>query len=121
MTQLSKKQVKPPGRKLLNNLTFSQKFWILGGVGALMLGSGLAVLCEAALLKFSSEPFIRWFMAGTFAFVLIISGVGLIQMSTRFRTLIDIPKIIKKELKKKAKKEAKRKIKDELSRKGGSL
>jgi uncharacterized protein YacL len=115
MEKLTKKQVKPRGKKLLKNLTLSQKYWILGATSALMIGTGLAVLCESALLKYANEPFVRWFMAGTFSFVLIITGLGLLQMSTRFRVLMDVPKIIKKELKRKAKKEAKKKIKLKLN------
>ncbi len=100
MPDIPKKLHKPPGKRLLKNMTMAQKYWILGGVSALLIGTGLAVLCEASLLRFSGEPFVRWFFAGVFAFILIIGGLGLLQISTRYRTLMEVRRMMQREIKK---------------------
>lgn len=96
------KSEKPPGKKLIKRMSLRTKYWLLGATSAVLIGSGLAVLCEAAFMKFSGEPTIRWFLTGTYAYILIIGGLGLMQHATRFRTMLDVRREIRRSLKKAA-------------------
>jgi hypothetical protein len=64
------------------------RFWWLGGIGAMLLGSGLAVLLHAADLNRAGHAL--WFWIGTGGYALIMSGIGLIGHANRFRTLADV-------------------------------
>jgi hypothetical protein len=96
------KPEKPPGKKLVKRMSLRTKYWLLGTASALMIGSGLSILCEAAFMKFSGEPTIRWFLTGSYAFILIIGGLGLMQTATRFRTMIDVRREVRRAIKKAA-------------------
>lgn len=64
------------------------KYWLFGGGGAMLLGSGLAVLLHGSKLKeANADP---WFWVSTGGFALIMSGLGFIGDANRFRTLADV-------------------------------
>ncbi|MFN8355663.1 MAG: hypothetical protein U0Y10_14495 [Spirosomataceae bacterium] len=93
------KNPKPPGKKLVKRLSFRAKYLILTSVSILLIGSGLAILCEAAIMRYDKEPFLRWFLTGTYAYILVMTGVLLLQNATRYRILIDARKISRREIK----------------------
>ncbi len=66
------------------------KYWLFGGGGATLLGSGLAVLLHGSKLKeANADP---WFWVSTGGFALIMSGLKYIGDANRFRTLADVLK-----------------------------
>ena len=64
------------------------KYWLFGGGGAMLLGSGLAVLLHGSKTKEAGED--PWFWVSTGGFALIMSGLGFIGDANRFRTLADV-------------------------------
>ena len=64
------------------------KYWLFGGGGAMLLGSGLAVLLHGSKLKEINAD--SWFWVSTSGFALIMSGLGFIGDANRFRTLADV-------------------------------
>jgi len=64
------------------------KYWLFGGGGAMLLGSGLAVLLHGSKLKeANADP---WFWVSTGGFALIMTGLGFIGDANRFRTMADV-------------------------------
>ncbi|MFD2572718.1 hypothetical protein ACFSUS_18910 [Spirosoma soli] len=64
------------------------KYWWFGGSGAMLMGSGLAVLLHGAKLKeTNADP---WFWVSTGGFALIFAGLSFIGDANRFRTLADV-------------------------------
>ncbi len=69
-------------KKLMTN------YWLFGGGGAMLLGSGLAVLLHGSKLReTNTDP---WFWVSTGGFALIMSGLGFIGDANRFRTMVDV-------------------------------
>lgn len=66
------------------------KYWLFGGSGAMLMGSGLAVLLHGSKLKEANED--PWFWVSTGGFALIFSGLSFITDANRFRTLADVLK-----------------------------
>ncbi|GAB3805833.1 hypothetical protein GCM10028819_39900 [Spirosoma humi] len=64
------------------------KYWLFGGSGAMLLGSGLAVLLHGSKLReVNADP---WFWVSTGGFALIMTGLGFIGDANRFRTMADV-------------------------------
>ncbi len=64
------------------------KYWLFGGSGAMLMGSGLAVLLHGSKLKeANADP---WFWISTGGFALIFSGLSFISDANRFRTMADV-------------------------------
>lgn len=89
-----------PGRRFLKRLSLRTKYWLVGGLSAVLVGSGLSVLNEASHLKHDGQPLMQWFIMGVYGFILTIGGLGLMQISTRFRVLMDIRRELRRERKK---------------------
>jgi len=70
------------------------KYWLYGGGGAMLLGSGLAVLLHGSKMKETNED--PWFWVSTGGFALIMSGLSFIGDANRFRTLADVLRELKK-------------------------
>ncbi|GAB3883822.1 hypothetical protein [Spirosoma agri] len=64
------------------------KYWWMGGSGAMLLGSGLAVLLHGSKMKEVNED--PWFWVSTGGFALIMSGLSFIGDANRFRTMADV-------------------------------
>ena len=64
------------------------KYWLFGGTGAMLLGSGLAVLLHGSKMKEVNED--PWFWVSTGGFALIMSGLSFIGDANRFRTMVDV-------------------------------
>ncbi|TAE23635.1 MAG: hypothetical protein EAZ91_21550 [Cytophagales bacterium] len=69
------------------------RFWWLGGLGGLLLGSGLATLLHGSHLKDAGDS--TWFWVSTGGFALIMTGIGSIGHANRFRTLADVYRILR--------------------------
>lgn len=91
---------KAPGNRLIRRMSLRTQYWLLGGISALLVGSGLAVLSEAGHLKHTGQPFASWFIMGLYGFILTIGGLGLMQRATRIRVRMDVRKEIRRSLKK---------------------
>ena len=55
-----------------------KRFWMSGGVGSLLLGSGLSALIECGFLKHSDAPNWQWIAGGTVSLIIFMSGVNLL-------------------------------------------
>ncbi|GAB3569802.1 hypothetical protein GCM10027578_24930 [Spirosoma luteolum] len=64
------------------------KFWLYGGIGAMLLGSGLSVVLHGWGLRQAGDAW--WFWVSTGGFALIMTGLRLIGDANRFRTLADV-------------------------------
>ncbi len=64
------------------------KYWIFGGTGAMLTGSGLAVLLHGSKMKEVDEN--PWFWVSTGGFALIFAGLSFIGDANRFRTMVDV-------------------------------
>ncbi|MGF7217611.1 hypothetical protein GGR92_003785 [Spirosoma lacussanchae] len=64
------------------------KYWLYGGSGAMLLGTGLAVLLHGSKMKEVGED--PWFWVSTGGFALIMSGLSFIGDANRFRTMADV-------------------------------
>jgi len=64
------------------------KYWLYGGGGAMLLGSGLAVLLHGSKMKEAHKN--PWFWVSTGGFALIMSGLSFIGDANRFRTMADV-------------------------------
>ena len=62
------------------------KWFVFSISGLIFFGLGLSLLGEAIILKYNNEPF---FWYGTFALVVIISGLCLFGNAVRYRILMD--------------------------------
>lgn len=96
------KDKKPPGQRIVKRMSLRTKYWLMGGAAAFCIGSGLSIFGEAVMMREHQDPFIRWFLTGSYAFILIIGGLGLLEISTRYRVMIDVRKemrrMVRKEL-----------------------
>lgn len=63
-------------------------YWVAGGSGALLLGTGLAVLLHGSKMKVEKED--RWFWVSTGGFALIMAGLSFIGSANRYRTLAEV-------------------------------
>ena len=64
------------------------KYWWYGGIGAMLLGSGLSVLLHGSNLREIGDSW--WFWISTGGFALIMTGLRFIGDANRFRTLADV-------------------------------
>ncbi|GAB4018995.1 hypothetical protein GCM10028773_20660 [Spirosoma koreense] len=64
------------------------KYWLFGGGGAMLLGSGLAVLLQGDKRRDAKDK--SWFWVSTGGYALIMAGLGFIGDANRFRTLADV-------------------------------
>lgn len=95
-----------PGRRLIKRLSPRTKYWLVGGFSAVLIGSGLAVLNEASMLKHTGASTTQWFLMGLYGYLLTIGGLGILQISTRMRVRMDLKKEIRRELKRSRKSHA---------------
>lgn len=64
------------------------KYWLFGGGGAMLMGSGLAVLLHGSkMMERGEDP---WFWVSTGGFALIFTGLSFIGDANRFRTMVDV-------------------------------
>ncbi|AFK04060.1 hypothetical protein Emtol_2927 [Emticicia oligotrophica DSM 17448] len=97
------KNKKPPGKKMLKRMSLYTK-WLLSSVGGLLLiGFGLSLFSEAGHLKHTNEPFLRWFLLGTYSLIMICSGLSVFGQGIIFKVRIENKKLIKKALKQREK------------------
>lgn len=79
----------------MNQRKARRTWWIKGGVGAIMLGTGLSGAIESGFLKNNNEAGLLWILTGTLSLGLVISGVvfliqaGLIDHELRKTTIND--------------------------------
>ena len=91
---------KPPGRRLLKQMSTRTKWLLLAPFSLMLIGYGLCVFSQAAHLKHTGEPFNRWFLLGTYSLVVINAGISLFGQAVIFRMQIENRKMIRRYLKK---------------------
>lgn len=64
-----------------------RKWLVRGGLGALLIGTGLSGLLEVALMKHNYTGFWVWFSLGTLAFIIIMSGLSIMIDALRFKIM----------------------------------
>lgn len=101
---------KPPGKRLIKQMSTRTKWLILAPVSLLLIGAGLCVFSEAAHLKHTGQPFRQWFLIGTYSLILINGGISLFGQAVRYRIAIDYRKFVRRQLRKAQKELLKRKI-----------
>jgi hypothetical protein len=75
------------------NLNQLKRQWMAFAVsGLILIGSGLSVMGEALLLKYSEAPLFEWFSWGTIALVMVNSGISLFGKAVIIRTKIEFSK-----------------------------
>lgn len=97
---LDKTDAKPPGKKLLENMTTHTKWLILSPVSLVLIGYGLCVFSEAANLKHTGKPEVEWILLGTYSLILINGGLSLFGQAVRYRVLIDVRKETRRSIRK---------------------
>ncbi|CAH0994158.1 hypothetical protein EMA8858_00265 [Emticicia aquatica] len=98
------KKQKPPGKKMLKRMSLYTK-WLLSAVGGLaLIGFGLSVFSEAANLKHTNAPFLRWFLLGSYSLIMINGGLCVFGQAIIFKVRMEHKKLIKKALKERDKK-----------------
>ncbi|MBC8152230.1 MAG: hypothetical protein H7Z72_04905 [Bacteroidetes bacterium] len=74
--------------KTLREKELMVDYWVAGGGGALLLGTGLAVLLHGSKMKEEKED--PWFWVSTGGFALIMAGLSFIGNANRYRTLAEV-------------------------------
>lgn len=97
---IEKTDAKPPGKKLLSNLTTHTKWLILAPVSLILIGYGLCVFSEAGQLKHTGSPAIEWIILGTYSLILINGGLALFGQAVRYRVLMDVRKETRRSIRK---------------------
>jgi ABC-type siderophore export system fused ATPase/permease subunit len=93
------KKQKPPGKKLLKNMTNRTKWLIAAPLGLAMVGYGLCVFSEAGNIKHTGGDFQKWFLLGTYSLVMINAGLSIFGQAVIFKIRSEMRKNIKKVLK----------------------
>ena len=102
------KKQKPPGKKMLKRMSLYTK-WLLSAVGGLaLIGYGLSVFSEAANLKHTNAPFLRWFLLGSYSLIMINGGLCVFGQAIIFKMKMESKKLIKKAMKERAKRASKK-------------
>ena len=81
---------KPPGKKLIKNMSTRTKWMLLAPFGLLLFSFGLTVLSEAAHQRRIGEPTRVWALLGLYSLVLVNGGIVLFGEALRFRILLDV-------------------------------
>ena len=66
-----------------------RKWWLLGGIGAVFLGSGLCGAIESGFLKHQGADLSVWFLYGTLSIGVLIVGLDIILRAHRIRIKMD--------------------------------
>lgn len=97
---LDKSQGKPPGKKLISNMSSHTKWMILAPISLLLIGYGLCVFSEAGHYKHTGNPTHEWVLLGTYSLILINGGLSLFGQAVRYRILIDVRRETRRSLRK---------------------
>tara|TARA_R110002124_G_scaffold249569_1_gene414678 strand:- start:537 stop:911 length:375 start_codon:yes stop_codon:yes gene_type:complete len=81
---------KPPGKKLIKQMSAKTKSIILAPTGLILLSLGLMMLTETAHQRRIGEPLPVWMLLGIYSLALINFGVICVGMAVRFRILSDV-------------------------------
>jgi ABC-type siderophore export system fused ATPase/permease subunit len=102
------KKQKPPGTKLLKRMSLYTK-WLISAIGGLaMIGFGLCIFSEAANLKHTDAPFLRWFLLGSYSLIMINGGLSIFGKAIIYKIRLEQKKLIKKALKQRDKRRRKK-------------
>lgn len=94
------KLAKPPGQRLVKQMSTRTKGLIAAPVGLLLFSVGLCVFSAAAEAKYTGAPFRQWFLWGAYSLILINGGLLLFGQAVRYRAQLDYRRFVRRELKK---------------------
>jgi hypothetical protein len=97
---LDKSDSKPPGKRLLSNMSSHTKWLILAPISLLLIGYGLCVFSEAGDYKHTGSPTHEWVLLGTYSLILINGGLSLFGQAVRYRVLIEVRRETRRSLSK---------------------
>ena len=97
---LDKSDAKPPGKKLLSNMSTHTKWLILAPLGLVLIGYGLCVFSEAGHLKHTGSPTVEWVLLGTYSLILINGGLSIFGQAIRYRVLMDVRRETRRSIRK---------------------
>lgn len=97
---------KPPGKKLMKNMSLKIKWLLFATLGLVLVGYGLCAFSEAAHEKHTGSPFTRWFLLGTYSLIVVGAGLSVFGQAIVYKSQIENRKMMKKLLKKNKKKSA---------------
>ncbi len=81
---------KPPGRKIIKRLSTRTKWALLTLGGLLLTMYGLTTLVHAGIWQQTGVDPAKWVLLGIYSFGVISAGILLLGQAFRFRTIIDI-------------------------------
>ncbi|CAG5069207.1 hypothetical protein DYBT9623_01943 [Dyadobacter sp. CECT 9623] len=81
---------KPPGKRLIKQMSTRTKWMILAPCGLLLFSFGLAVLSQAAHERRIGEPTQVWVVLGLYSLALINGGLIMFGEAIRFRILLHV-------------------------------
>ena len=91
---------KPPGKKLLANLSARTKWLVMAPLGLLLIGYGLCVFSEAGHLKHTGSPTREWVILGTYSLVLINAGISIFGQAVYHRVIMDVRRETRRSIRK---------------------
>jgi hypothetical protein len=109
---------KPPGKQIIKNMTARTKWLILAPLGLVLIGAGLCIFNEAGEMMHHNEPFVRWFLMGTYSLILVNGGVVAFGQAIIFKTQTIYRQEMRREIKR-LQKEMEAKLKKKIDKKIG--
>lgn len=98
--QIDKSNVRPPGERLLANMSERTKWLILSPLSLVLIGYGLSVFSEAGNLKHTGSPTVEWVLLGTYSLILINGGLCLLGQAVYYRVIIDVRRETRRSIRK---------------------
>lgn len=72
-------------------MTVLRRKWLVhGGVGCLLIGSGLSITLDAAARKTNASHWLIWSSEGTLGLIILMSGLAFFGSAVRYLVLMDI-------------------------------
>ncbi len=98
--EIEKSDTRPPGKKLLANMSARTKWLILAPLSLLLIGYGLSVFSEAGHLKHTGSPTTDWVLLGTYSLILINGGLCLLGQAVYYRVIMDVRRETRRSIRK---------------------
>lgn len=94
------KTSKPPGKKLVKQMSSRTKSLILAPFSLILIGYGLCIFSEAGHLKHTNAPFRQWFLMGTYSLVVFNAGLCFLGQAIIFRIQYNYRQEMRRKIKK---------------------
>jgi hypothetical protein len=91
------KTTKPPGRRVIKQMSLHTKWLILAPISLTIIGLGVCLVSEAAHLKHTGAPFFKWFAMGTYSLVILNAGIALFGQAVIFKVKMEYRREMRRE------------------------